>query len=145
MKKFIVVFIVLCFMVGMLPLQGSAADTIANINWQISSLTDMDNNSVTVSRPILSLDVDMGMSYFNVYGILCSMDGANCMATSGGGYLDQDPSDGSISVIMDLQIGSKTYRLKVALDTLSGTCAIYDHTGDIEAVGSIDLMGMNAK
>jgi len=143
MKKYIVVlFIVIGFTVGMLPLQASASETIAYLNWRISAVTDTENNPVTLSRPLLSFDVEMGMGYFGVHGMFCSEDSEDCMGITGSGYMFDNA--GNIEIRIDIRSGVKLFRIRlVDLETLSGVCAIYDYAGNMEAAGSIDMIPSN--
>ncbi|MBN2232280.1 MAG: hypothetical protein JW781_05605 [Deltaproteobacteria bacterium] len=143
MKRIIVICLVLGFLLlptAGLPPAASASDTVAAIDWQLSSVTDLQNNSYALLRSVLSLDVDLGFTFINMYGSFCSPDGIDCAAASGSGYLYQ--AAGGVEIHMDVRSGSKMYRIILNAATLSGTCAIYDYTGSLEAAGSIDFLSM---
>jgi len=116
-----------------------ASETVATVHWKISNLTDMHNHSMNLEMPILAMDVDFGKTFLHVYGAFSSEDGLKASIASGTGAFYQ----GSESEIwIDVRSNAKLYKLKLKADTLSGTCAIYDHAGSIEALGSIDLISV---
>ncbi len=117
----------------------SAAETVATLHWKVSNLTDMENHSVNLSMPILALDIDLGRTFVNVYGTFSSVDGLQASIASGAGAFYQGATP---EIWIDVRSDSKLYKLKLQADSLSGTCAIYDHTGSIVAVGSIDLVSI---
>ena len=118
--------------------QVSASDTIASIDWRISHVTNLQNAEVGYSRPILSLDVDMGFYYLNVYGTMCSEDGIDCIAVNGAGYLYYTAS--GMKVKMDVRAGTKSFKIELDPETLGGMVGIYDKDGQFEAAGSIELL-----
>jgi hypothetical protein len=117
--------------------QVSASETVASIDWQISHVTNLQNEEVGYSRPILSLDVDLGWYYLNLYGTLCSEDGIDCLGVNGVGYFYYTAS--GMKVKMDVRAGTEMFRIELDPGTLGGMVGIYDKDGQLEAVGSIDL------
>jgi len=115
--------------------QVSASETIGSVDWRISHVTNRQNVEVNFSRPILSLDVDMGLYFFNLYGTLCSEDFLDCITVNGSGY----PYRGGVTIKMDVRDGTKIYSIELDPDSLGGMVGIYDKDGQLESVGSIDL------
>ena len=138
MKKIIVISIFMILVAGFNLAAVNASETIASIDWKITNLTDMQHNTVSIPRPVLSLDVDFGRSFFNLYGCFGSEDGLDDAAAQGAGYIYHQ--NDKVEIRMDVRSGTKLYRLHLDMNTLSGTCAVYDNTGAIESVGSVDMV-----
>ena len=92
-------------------------------------------------RNVLSLDVDFGRIYLNVYGTFSDQPGVDAQAAVGSGYLYEN-ADHSTSIRMEVRAGTYLYNLKLDGQTLSGMVGIYDKDGHLFAAGSIDFLGV---
>ena len=118
--------------------QVHASETVGSFDWKLTGGTNMQSQPVEFSRPILSLDVDMGMSFLNLYGTLCSENGVDCTPVVGSGYFYNGWS--GVEIRIGLRAGTKEYRIVIHdLETLEGALAIYDRDGNMEAGGSVVL------
>jgi hypothetical protein len=118
--------------------QALASDTVGSFDWELSNVTDMQNHSVQLDQPVLSLDADFGFAFLSLYGALCPENGINCTPASGSGYFDNETSGKYIR--MDIKAGTKIYRIQLSFETLGGFFARYDKDGNIEYTGSIDFV-----
>lgn len=115
--------------------QAIAGTFVASIEWMLS-----DSNGQQVAQPSFMLDIDFGDSYYNAYGAVCSLDGETCTPTIGSGYLfANNVAQTDISVHMDIRGGTKLYRLVIDLDSLDGTCAVYNKDGNFEEAMNLIL------
>ena len=119
-----------------------ASDTLGNFSWQLSHVTNLQNQEITFDRNILSLDVDFGSTYLNVYGTLSDRSGIDAQAVVGSGYLYINEYNDS-TIRMEVRAGTYLYNLKLDAQTLSGMVGIYDKDGHLFAGGSIDFLGLN--
>jgi len=119
-----------------------ASDTLGNFSWQLSHVTNLQNQEITFDRNILSLDVDFGSTYLNVYGTLSDRSGIDAQAVVGSGYLYINEYNNT-TIRMEVRAGTYLYNLKLDAQTLGGTIGMYDKDGNLVAVGSIDYLGFN--
>ena len=118
-----------------------ASETLGNLSWQLSHVTNLQNQEITLNHNFLSLDVDFGSTYLNVYGTLSDQSGVDVQAVAGSGYLYVNENNTTIR--MEVRAGTYLYNLKLDAQTLSGTVGMYDKDGHLFAVGSIDYLGLN--
>jgi len=117
--------------------QAAASDTVGSFDWELWNVVDMGGNPVQLHQSVLSLDVDLGFDFLNLYGKLCSEDRFDCTPVNGGGYFHNDASGQTIEI--DIRAGKELYRISIS-NTLDGTFAIYNQNGQIEYSGYIDFL-----
>ena len=133
--------LVFFFVIAGLSANLYASETLGNFSWQLSHVTNLQNQEITFDRNILSLDVDFGSTYLNVYGTLSDRSGVDAQAVVGSGYLYINEYNNS-TVRMEVRAGMYLYNLKLDAQTLSGTVGMYDKDGHLFAAGSIDFLGV---
>jgi len=121
-----------------------ASDTLGNLTWQLYHVTNLQNQEIALSRDFLSLDVDFGRTYLNVYGTLSDQSRIDAQAAAGSGYLYINEYNATI-IRMEVRAGTYLYNLKLDAQTLSGTVGMYNKDGDLFAVGSIRYLGLNVQ
>lgn len=115
-----------------------ASTTLGTIGWHITNVARIDNQPVQMNRDYLWLDVDLGNSFFHVYGAFMDHTGNDIQAATGSGYTMVD-EDGSSRIKIEVRGGTYLYRLDLDMNSLGGAIAIYDKDGEIFAVGSVEL------
>ena len=133
--------LVFFFVIVGLSVNLYASETLGNLSWQLSHVTNLQNQEITLNHNFLSLDVDFGSTYLNVYGTLSDQSGVDVQAVAGSGYLYVNENNTTIR--MEVRAGTYLYNLKLDAQTLSGTVGMYDKDGHLFAVGSIDYLGLN--
>lgn len=112
-----------------------ASQTVGSVDLRIINATNIYNQPITISQPILSLDVDSGYAFLNLYGAACSENGISCSPLIGSGYYYNASSGQELRI--GLKIGTKEYRIHFPLSTMTGVLAIYDKDGNMEAGGTV--------
>ena len=141
-KRTLASIVVLSFFMAPTIKACLASETLGTIGWHITNLTNMSNQPIEMQRDYLWLDVEIGNSFFLVYGTFMDNSGNNVEAAHGSGYTFVN-DDGSGSIKMEVRAGTYIYKLDLDMNSLGGTIAIYDKNGDIFAVGSVDLEGIH--
>jgi len=134
--------LIFLFLVAGLSANLYASETLGNLSWQLSHVTNLQSQEITLDRDFLSLDVDFGRTYLNVYGTLSDQSLVDEQAAVGSGYLYEN-ADHSTRIRMEVWAGTYLYNLKLDAQTLSGTVGMYNKDGDLVAVGSIRYLGLN--
>ncbi len=137
MFKFFYVLLISCFLMfsaGWLT-DVEASQTVGSVDLRIINATNIYNQPINISQPILSFDVDYGYAFFNLYGTACSENGLSCTPLTGSGHYYNTSTDKELRI--GLKIGTKEYRIYFPLSTMIGTLAIYDNNDNMEAVGTV--------
>lgn len=112
-----------------------ASQTVGSVDLRIINATDIYNQPITISQPILSFDVDSGYAFLNLYGAACSVDGVSCTPLVGSGHYYNASTGQELRI--GLKIGTKEYRIHFPLSTMTGILAIYNKDGNMEAGGTV--------
>lgn len=93
---------------------------IGSMRFELYNVQDEQNTAVSLERNIISVDVDMGSTYFTMYGALLKPPGEDGIPINGSGYF-YDLSNGGSQLVIELRAGLYLYHLVLNTNTLEGS------------------------
>ncbi len=117
-----------------------ASETLGTVKWRMTNMEDSEGDEVSPALDYISVAVDRGGAYFNVYGALLNGDGSRNAPVSGAGYI-VDYRDRPSEITMELRANLFYYKLTFDIATFDGSVDIYRADGVRMASGRLRFVG----